>query len=328
MAPKHAPAKISEISLTNDEIEAARKILQAADTKKMNSLKQGLKAFLTANPDEKVNKDNKYSEEFLMKFVSHQSRCAEAQKKVCAKKTVERVNAKMTDVIRMGVEKMNTELGTEKAKLWRTVLKPMPDSLTGRTDPEYLEYAVPVHWERMTQAELKQFVLETSGDASREDVEAASLVQGPDMELLGAASSSTGIDPVTVKVEPADAKEQEKAALLKRAAELKENLPSLCRDFQDKLLDAKLIMTKAKARADQYHVEFRSDLESFVKKLTSTKNILERMHSEDANPAEIPKLLSQMETMKNKYKQVEEFAMKNGYKEETKKGKRKRATAA
>eukprot|EP00959_Pyramimonas_sp_CCMP1952_P092115 1927988-Pyramimonas_sp.AAC.1 len=69
------------------------------------------------------------------------------------------------------------------------------------------------------------------------------------MELVGAASGSMG-SASSVKVEPADAKEQEKAALVKKAAELKENLPNLCREFQDKLLDAKLILTRAKSRAD------------------------------------------------------------------------------
>ena len=45
---------------------------------------------------------------------------------------------------------MDRELGTAKGELWRTVLKGMPDSLTGRTEPEYLEYPVPKNWERMS----------------------------------------------------------------------------------------------------------------------------------------------------------------------------------
>ena len=75
-------------------------------------------------------------------------------------------------------------------------------------------------------------------------------------------------------------------------------------------------------------MEFRSDLEQFVKKTTSTKNILGRMRCEEANPSEIPKLLSQMDTLRSKYKQIEEFATNNSYKEEPKRTKRKRGGAA
>ena len=53
-----------------------------------------------------------------------------------------------------------------------------------------------------------------------------------------------------------------------------------------------------------------------VKKLNATKNILERMHSEEVNTAELPKLISQLDSLRTKHDQIEEFAQKNGYKKE------------
>ena len=62
---------------------------------------------------------------------------------------------------------MDTKLGKAKGKLWRTVLKGMPDSLTGRTEPEYLEYPVPKNWERMAQEDISKFLLNVQAEAAR-----------------------------------------------------------------------------------------------------------------------------------------------------------------
>ena len=116
----------------------------------MNSLKAGLKAFIAVNPDDQVSKGNRFSEPFLLSFLGHQARCVAVKKNLVSDKAFTSTKSKFTDVERMSEEKMDRELGTAKGKLWRTVLKGMPDSLTGRTEPEYLEYPVPKNWERMS----------------------------------------------------------------------------------------------------------------------------------------------------------------------------------
>eukprot|EP00959_Pyramimonas_sp_CCMP1952_P121872 2547919-Pyramimonas_sp.AAC.1 len=71
----------------------------------------------------------------------------------------------------------------------------MPDSLTVKTDPQYLEYAVPVHWERMSMAELQQFVLEMQSEATKDDADAMLAMAGPSMDLASSASAA-GSTPV------------------------------------------------------------------------------------------------------------------------------------
>ena len=275
MAPKHAPAKLSALSLSDDEIDAAKKILAAADQKKMNSIKAGLKNFLSANPDEQVTKENRYSDGFIQAFLVHQSRCNDAAKRVVAAKKVTVEKSKLTDVIRMSVSKMNSELGLEKAELWRSVLKGMPDLLTGRTEPQFLEYSVPVNWERMGNQELHEFLIEANGEASKDDIQKALEIQGTSMDMTDAISSSSGINPVEVKVEPATKEEIEKKALAMKVAELQQQLPDVVQEFQTMLLDSRLVLTKAKTKGDIYHEAFRNDLELHIKKVKTTKDVLE-----------------------------------------------------
>ena len=318
MGPKRLPAKISEIQLTSEEIDAAKKVLQAADQKRLNSIKQGLKSFLSANPDSSITKDNRYNEEFMLNFIGHQNRCQEAQKKIVTSKEIITEKTKFSDVVRMSAEVMDRELGKSKAELWRTVLKPLPDLLTGRTEAEYLEYPVPKNWERMSESEMKKFLLETQGEATAEDAELAMERKGPAMELSGSVASSSGVNPNEVKVEPADPEEQKKKDLALKVAKLQSELPQLVREFQDKTLELKLIQTKAKNKNDPYHAEFRTDLETCLKKMKSTKGILERLHTEEADAKEMPKLVKQLDDIRQKYDQIEEFSKKNGYKEEAK----------
>ena len=315
MGPKRQAAKLSDIQLTDEEIDAAKKVLQAADQKRTNSIKQGLKAFLSANPDDEVTKSNRFSDKFMLKFIGHQARCQDSQKKISVSREVTQNNTKFSDVIRMSQETMDRKLGCAKAKLWRTVLKALPDSLTGRTEPEYLEYPVPKNWERMTESDMKTFLTETQGEATTEEVQMALGRDGPAMELTASASASSGVDLADVKVEPADAKEQEKKALAIRVAKLQSELPQLLREFQDKSLEAKLIQTKAKNKSDPYHQEFRNDLEACLKKMQSTKKILERLATETCDSSEIPKLLKQIDEQRSKYDHIDDFSKRNGYKE-------------
>eukprot|EP00959_Pyramimonas_sp_CCMP1952_P470589 9496924-Pyramimonas_sp.AAC.1 len=135
----------------------------------------------------------------MMAFLAHQARCSDAQKSASASKEVIIGSSKFTDVVRMSAGAMDREIGPTKAALWRTVLKAYPDSLTGRTEPEYLEYAVPKNWERMTEQEMKKFLVTAGSDASRDDVEQAMRTGGPNMELMDSVSSSSGVNPTAVK---------------------------------------------------------------------------------------------------------------------------------
>ncbi|CAK0906141.1 unnamed protein product [Prorocentrum cordatum] len=321
----HAAAKLSELSLTQEEIESAKKILAAADQKKLNSIKQGVKSFLAANPDSNLNKSNRYDNQFLLAFLAHQSRCSEATKRTSSKKEIASSKVKNADIYRMSVKEMDDKLGVEKATLWRSVLKGLPDLLTGRTDPQFLEYAVPQNWERMSESELATFLIEANGEATKEDISAALAFDGPDMQLAGMVSSSSGVNPVTVKAEAVESQEEtDKKHLALKVAETEAKLPELVREFQDILLDMKVVQAKAASKDDPYHEAFRADLAAHCKKVKTTKDVLEKMATHEANPTQIPKLLRAIDDLRAENLQLVEFATKNGYKEEKTTNKRRK----
>ena len=63
------------------------------------------------------------------------------------------------------------------------------------------------------------------------------------MDLQEAVASSSGVNPSQVKVDSADAEDQHKAHLAKQVVDFQHNVPQLVREFQDMVLDMKLIQT-------------------------------------------------------------------------------------
>ena len=325
MPPKRKAAKISELALTDQEIEAAKTVLAAADKKKLASLKSSLTTFLAANPDDQINKDNKFDHKFLVKFIAHQSRCADTTKASSSQRTISESKINYCDVKRMSAEKMDITLGPKKAQHWRTMLKALPDSLSGSNDPDLQEYPVPNNWERMTTTDLKEFLMQFGGEPTSEEASKFLEMEGPSMDLMNAASESSGsgTQPTMIKSEPADQEQEQRKQLAMQIAKLKNDVPNLVREFQDMLLEANLINNKCKKELNPYHTLFASDLEGLCKKLMNTKSVLERLHrDEEANPSQIPKLLTAVEALRDKYKLVVEFAGCHGLIEA--KGARKR----
>eukprot|EP00959_Pyramimonas_sp_CCMP1952_P144452 3023848-Pyramimonas_sp.AAC.1 len=81
----------------------------------------------------------------------------------------------MADVHWWSAHKMDQELGSAKGKHWResNLLASRPDSLTGSTDEQFVEWAVPLNWERLPETDLKAMKLEFMMDAG--EAEAAHL---------------------------------------------------------------------------------------------------------------------------------------------------------
>ena len=61
-----------------------------------------------------------------------------------------------------------------------------------------------------------------------------------------------------------------------------------------------------------------------LEKMKTTKGILERLHTEEADAKEVPKLIKQVDDLREKYEQIEEFSLRNGYKEKANPKKRSR----
>ena len=65
---------------------------------------------------------------------------------------------------------MDIELGANKAAALREVLPSRPCSVTGKTDEDLLEYAVPIKWERLSEADFRRFGLQAKQEAAESDL--------------------------------------------------------------------------------------------------------------------------------------------------------------
>eukprot|EP00959_Pyramimonas_sp_CCMP1952_P240640 5029172-Pyramimonas_sp.AAC.1 len=154
-----AKTTLSTVTPSKEELAKAREILaqaahdfsnralgvagisracRQADGKELASKKQSMKHFLLSNPDAAASSAKGATKmAFLEKFLVHQLRCKDTEKKSLSEKTKKTSNITYNDVQWMSQDKMDAELGEAKAKHWRECgkLRSRPDRLTGSTDP-------------------------------------------------------------------------------------------------------------------------------------------------------------------------------------------------
>ena len=74
MAPKMAKVKLSDLVPTDEELAAAKKTLEAADSKVIRSKKASMMHYLKTSPDETFSNSKGTKVDFLQKFMVHQMR--------------------------------------------------------------------------------------------------------------------------------------------------------------------------------------------------------------------------------------------------------------
>ncbi|CAK0793851.1 unnamed protein product, partial [Prorocentrum cordatum] len=273
-----------------------------ADGKELASKKQSMKHFLLSNPDAAASSAKGATKmAFLEKFLVHQLRCKDAEKKSPSEKTKKTSNITYNDVQWMSQDKMDAELGEAKAKHWRECgkLRSRPDRLTGSTDPLLVEWPVPTEWQRMSDEDIHAFMLQVSGDADEEDLATFNSAM--------AASSD-----VKIKEEP----ETETTKMDKRVEELRAGVQDKLRVYHDMHADAKVIKTKIGASSDngKYSETFVKDLDKHIAKLARATKILDRMCTEEVNDTELPKLINTLDAIDKEDVSIKEWAVRfNAY---------------
>ena len=120
-------AALKDIQLTQEEIEKIRallKVTNAENQKKKKSLNNSMVQWLNKNKDCADNSTlassrGKEREDCLVKFFAFQAREKDPNKKVETARTVSTEKTKLVDVFEWGMEKMNKELGPQRAQSLR-----------------------------------------------------------------------------------------------------------------------------------------------------------------------------------------------------------------
>ena len=233
--PKMALAKLKP---TQEELDAARKILTSANEKELKSKRASMSAWLRQCADENnevASSAGDQRRQFLEKFLILQMRAKAGQKKVVGSKEHTSANAKYRENRWMSEDKMDQELGKHKATEWRNsgLLVTRADRITGSTDRFMIEYQIPEDWARCTMEDLQKLKLETeTADATEEDLRLVNQIDMADNQESTPA----------VKQEPLSKEEQTKQEI----EQFKANCKSFLRRFQDYEVETKEMEASAK----------------------------------------------------------------------------------
>ena len=126
MVRKLPPAALNKIQPTAEEIERALSLINGKseeDKKRKKSLNNSMMAWLDktkiADNKEAAASKGKEREEWMVKFFAFQAREKDPNKKVETARTVSTEKTKLVDVFEWGMEKMNKELGPQRAQSLR-----------------------------------------------------------------------------------------------------------------------------------------------------------------------------------------------------------------
>ena len=288
MSPKLTKVDLTKMTVSNQELDNAKKIIEQADKKALLSKKASLKHYLLANPQEDGCFKGPGSQKWLEHFIVHSLRCKEAAKEAIVERNVTKDDNKFVDTHWWSMAKMNTELGEFKAQCWREsgILPTQIDPIVSQknpelaTDPRLIEYAVPINWQRLSIGDLQLLNVKSAAEAEADDIDA----------FLGQTAGPSG-SAANIKVEePTDT---EKLAM--RIQNFKASFLQEKTKYDTLSTDAKMMRVKAESAGTKYHKELIADLATHVGKNKKIAGIIERMMVEECNDAEIPKVFFSMD---------------------------------
>ena len=316
MAPKAKSAKLTSLTVTQEEIQRATDIIAAADKKKMASLKAGMKHFCIANPDDSMEKKDKgLMDEKLRNFVIHQFRAKDTDKTTTTDHQYTKATAKVKQYHWWSEEVMNRKIGAEKAQDWRDSGKIAwrPDRVTQKTDKHAIEWATPIEFESITEDELERIrmrALEEIEDDSTAALDLETLkgyIHGPQ-----APSSSGGT--ATELAVPEEPSELDK--LTARIVEFKKNIKVTFEKFQRLEMETKLIKKYAENPSQAkcpYHVTLASDCGKQIKNVEKLVKLLEQMVVEEFADEQLPRILQKIDAAEMLSETILFWAARCGY---------------
>ena len=200
-AGKKAGVELGKFTPTAEELQSARDILAAADAKQKKSKMAAMVAFAKANTAAPDGNDSVLAsrgedrQDYLLKYVAYMGRKKGTISKVITANSHENARSSVTQFHRWSRHEMEREVGMKKASLWIESGKlgdPIPDRITGSTDPDVVEYRVPVSWTSQAENSSDAMHIGGSGEATAEDLANLQSVQLQPEKMPDGAGSSGG----------------------------------------------------------------------------------------------------------------------------------------
>jgi hypothetical protein len=319
MAPKTANVKLSELAVSEDELSKVRDVIAKMDRNKLASTKASLKHFLKTNPGDHESDKTRTQPATIERFMAHMMKCKDTDKNLATEKAKTTENTKFTDLFWWNVEQCDMNLGATRSEHWREskLLPTQPDSLTGSTLPQHIEYGVPKTWQRISVADLHSLkLMSNKHDADDEDQASLDSLMHSGAAAATETSSSSAVDGGNIAIKVEESLEMKK--LSARIDALKNNTDAKLREYQDKLLT----IQKVYAKSDKDDNEFANSLTGYCKKTASKLEpivkTLKKMAVEAPVEGALPKVIAKMDTADVAYDDTMGWAIKFGYSEKEK----------
>ena len=312
MAPRTLAAKLSTLVPTEEELKAARMLLNDADAKKKASIKAGMKHYLKNNPDDSI-KTIQDKHRFLNNFLVVQARSKEATNSSGIGFEMTTQKRKGLDIRWLAKEMMDATVGKMKGDHWRNsgLLKPRPDMLTGSTHEDLVEWPVPAEWESMAEQELQKFWLDVSNNVDDDETMAELKKRRLTLDgvcSLGSTSASSTDAAAVVKTEPSAMD-----GMARRVVDLQANSINVLKEFQGRLLLAQQVQKKALTKNRLYEVQFVADLKQHVGKMSKLIGILQKMAVYETQAAEVPKVIETIDGRLEQERSLRDWYVRYGY---------------
>ena len=300
MPPPIKAAKLSEIQPTPEELAEAKRALDNMRPNELQSKKVSMASFLKKNPDLKaLTASGDEKTKFLQAFYVHTVRCKLAQKKIVATKSITTKKSLHQDLRWWSEEKMDLELGPQKAAHWRQsdLLPTRADRITNSRDPKFLEYGCPEDWESYSEEELRQLKVRVEAELADEDIESLEETMrlglntgAGNILMAGQASSSNDPGGATTAATPiAPPTESDGQKMARKMEELKANRESTLLRYNQLLLKMKVIKTRGENEKKidaEIIAPFLKSLDTKIKAGTKLTKCLERLVTEDCYSTE------------------------------------------
>ena len=296
---------LSKLQPTPKEIADAKKLIAELSASEKRSKKGSLSHFLKSNIAEGLKPGDRGSsrDEFLEKFVIWQLRKKNAKKGLQSERSSSHKAAKHIEHHWWAREKMDIELGPLKGQHWRdsNKLTFRADSLTKSTHADHVEYAVPVQWESATEEELRLLKIQTTMDATEEDMNMFS-------EIPSSSGGGAVVGGVPIKKEP------EEHTPVNRETAFMATLEATYKEFQSIELYLKQIKAKAEQSKHKYTDCLKTDAENLAKKVQKFYGIVERMLTEPSSvdPSHVSSVIAKKDALNIEIAELKEWAAKLG----------------
>ena len=287
MAPRRIEASqgLGSLVPTEEELSAARKILESAGPKSKRSKMAAMSGWLVKHPEGDGHADAQASRgesrnQYLLRYMIWMQR--RGASKLCSTESSENIVEKKARYYWWTEWKARKELGDTKVDLWLSSgkLDARPDPLTGSDKPEHKEFAIPIEWVDGTERTTEGTTLTAEDKAQPQDcINMRSLIDTNQMPNSTATASSSNQNAPPEPEQKAEETKTEADVLQQRKAELVAK-PSLHYKALTDILVKSKEMTGACVTMDEELVEsFTAALGKHIKDIEKGRHAIDKMMS-------------------------------------------------